>query len=135
MRPTHRSRSLSTARPAALAMALATLASRPSLWRSLRASTGPSPARMAGFRSSTARTCKAGSPRSRATTRATILEIHFASKTGFSRSSMISIPSSTIRFGHLFSEHKYSNYRLRIEYRFVGDQCHGGPEWAFGIAV
>lgn len=34
------------------------------------------------------------------------------------------------RFGHLFSEHKYSNYRLRIEYRFVGDQCPGGPGWA-----
>jgi Domain of Unknown Function (DUF1080) len=34
------------------------------------------------------------------------------------------------QFGHLFSEHKYSNYRLRIEYRFVGDQCPGGPEWA-----
>jgi hypothetical protein len=34
------------------------------------------------------------------------------------------------RFGHLFSKHKYSNYRLRIEYRFVGDQCPGGPAWA-----
>ena len=38
------------------------------------------------------------------------------------------------QFGHLFSEHKYSNYRLRIEYRFVGDQCPGGPEWACAIA-
>ena len=35
------------------------------------------------------------------------------------------------QFGHLFSEQKYSNYRLRIEYRFVGDQCKGGPAWAF----
>lgn len=34
------------------------------------------------------------------------------------------------RFGHLFSAKKYSNYRLRIEYRFVGDQCPGGPAWA-----
>jgi hypothetical protein len=34
------------------------------------------------------------------------------------------------QFGHLFSDHKYSNYRLRIEYRFVGDQCPGGPGWA-----
>jgi hypothetical protein len=34
------------------------------------------------------------------------------------------------RFGHLFSKRKYSNYRLRIEYRFVGDQCPGGPSWA-----
>jgi hypothetical protein len=34
------------------------------------------------------------------------------------------------RFGHLFSRHKYANYRLRIEYRFVGDHCPGGPGWA-----
>jgi hypothetical protein len=39
-------------------------------------------------------------------------------------------PKFANQFGHLFSEHKYSNYRLRIEYRFVGDQCPGGPEWA-----
>jgi hypothetical protein len=35
------------------------------------------------------------------------------------------------KFGHLFSEHKYAHYRLRVEYRFVGDQCPGGPGWAF----
>jgi hypothetical protein len=34
------------------------------------------------------------------------------------------------KFGHLFSERKFSNYRLRIEYRFVGNQCKGGPNWA-----
>lgn len=34
------------------------------------------------------------------------------------------------RFGHLFSKRKYSHYRLRVEYRFVGDQCPGGPAWA-----
>ncbi len=44
---------------------------------------------------------------------------------------MIKYPKFDNQFGHLFSEHKYSNYRLRIEYRFVGDQCNGGPEWAF----
>ncbi len=33
-------------------------------------------------------------------------------------------------FGHLFTAKKYSNYRLRVEYRFVGDQCPGGPGWA-----
>ena len=33
-------------------------------------------------------------------------------------------------FGHLFSRSKYASYRLRIEYRFVGDQCPGGPAWA-----
>jgi hypothetical protein len=34
------------------------------------------------------------------------------------------------KFGHLFSNRKYSSYRLRIEYRFVGEQCSGGPAWA-----
>ena len=34
------------------------------------------------------------------------------------------------RFGHLFYESPLSEYRLRIEYRFVGDQVVGGPDWA-----
>lgn len=34
------------------------------------------------------------------------------------------------RFGHLFYRRPYSHYRLRVEYRFVGDQCPGGPGWA-----
>ena len=35
------------------------------------------------------------------------------------------------RFGHIFHKTKFSHYRLRIEYRFVGDQCPGGEGWAF----
>jgi len=34
-------------------------------------------------------------------------------------------------FGHLFFHQPFSKYKLRIEYRFVGDQCPGGPGWAF----
>lgn len=34
-------------------------------------------------------------------------------------------------FGHLFFETPYSNYRMRLEYRFTGDQVKGGPGWAF----
>lgn len=34
------------------------------------------------------------------------------------------------KFGHLFYKDKLSHYRLRVEYRFVGDQCGGGPGWA-----
>lgn len=34
------------------------------------------------------------------------------------------------RFGHLFYEQPFSWYRLRIEYRFVGEQAPGGPGWA-----
>jgi hypothetical protein len=34
------------------------------------------------------------------------------------------------KFGHLFYKDKFSHYRLRVEYRFVGEQCPGGPDWA-----
>ncbi len=34
------------------------------------------------------------------------------------------------KFGHLFYKEKFSHYRLRVEYRFVGEQCKGGPGWA-----
>lgn len=34
-------------------------------------------------------------------------------------------------FGHIFyNKDKFSNYILRVEYRFVGEQVKGGPEWA-----
>ncbi len=35
------------------------------------------------------------------------------------------------RFGHLFYDQPFSYYRLRAEYRFVGEQAPGGPGWAF----
>ena len=35
------------------------------------------------------------------------------------------------RHGHLFYESPYSNYIMRLEYRFVGEQAEGGPGWAF----
>jgi len=35
------------------------------------------------------------------------------------------------RFGHLFYKDEFSHYRLRVEYRFVGEQTPGGPGWAF----
>ena len=34
------------------------------------------------------------------------------------------------RFGHLFYEKPFSNYVLRVEYRFVGEQAERGPGWA-----
>lgn len=42
------------------------------------------------------------------------------------------------RFGHLFFEKPFSYYKLRVEYRFVGEQAPGGPDWAYknsGIMV
>jgi hypothetical protein len=34
-------------------------------------------------------------------------------------------------FGHLFYKQKFSHYRIAVEYRFVGEQARGGPEWAY----
>src|SRR5262249_40364545 len=34
------------------------------------------------------------------------------------------------RFGHLFYKEPLTSYELRVEYRFVGEQVKGGPEWA-----
>lgn len=34
------------------------------------------------------------------------------------------------RFGHLFYNRPFSHYRLRFEYRFIGEQMKGGPNWA-----
>lgn len=34
------------------------------------------------------------------------------------------------RFGHLFYDQPFSHYRLRLEYRFIGEQAAGGPDWA-----
>ncbi|HUP82551.1 MAG TPA: DUF1080 domain-containing protein [Pirellula sp.] len=33
-------------------------------------------------------------------------------------------------FGHLFYKDSFSHYRIRVEYRFLGDQVKGGPGWA-----
>jgi Domain of Unknown Function (DUF1080) len=34
------------------------------------------------------------------------------------------------RFGHIFFAEPFSHYRLRVEYRFVGDPAPNAPEWA-----
>jgi hypothetical protein len=35
------------------------------------------------------------------------------------------------RFGHLFYARPFAHYRLRVEYRFTGEQAKGGPGWAW----
>ena len=35
------------------------------------------------------------------------------------------------QYGHLFYNGDFSHYRLRAEYRFVGNQVKGGPGWAY----
>jgi hypothetical protein len=34
-------------------------------------------------------------------------------------------------YGHIFYKTPFSSYKLRVEYRFVGEQCPGGASWAF----
>jgi len=34
-------------------------------------------------------------------------------------------------FGHLYYKQKFSHYKLRATYRFVGEQMTNGPGWAF----
>jgi len=33
-------------------------------------------------------------------------------------------------FGHLFYKEPFTNYRLKLQYRFVGEQLKGGEDWA-----
>lgn len=43
-----------------------------------------------------------------------------------------------LRYGHLFYNEPFSDYIIRVEYRFVGEQCKDGQGWAFrnsGIMV
>lgn len=35
------------------------------------------------------------------------------------------------RYGHIFYKDPFSAYKLRLEYRFVGEQAPGGEGWAF----
>lgn len=42
------------------------------------------------------------------------------------------------QFGHLFYKDKFSYYLVAVEYRFVGEQVKGGPDWGYrnnGIMV
>ena len=34
-------------------------------------------------------------------------------------------------FGHIFYKEKLSQYKLRLEYRFIGEKVTGAPSWAF----
>ncbi|MBI9016586.1 MAG: DUF1080 domain-containing protein [Phycisphaerae bacterium] len=35
------------------------------------------------------------------------------------------------RFGHLFYKENFSHYRMRLQYRFIGEQTTGGAGWAY----
>ncbi|MBW3624922.1 MAG: DUF1080 domain-containing protein [Armatimonadetes bacterium] len=54
----------------------------------------------------------------------------FRVENGVLKVSYDAYPQFDGRFGHLFYRHAYSHYRLRLQYRFVGEQSPGGPGWA-----
>jgi len=35
------------------------------------------------------------------------------------------------RFGHIYTNDTYSDYKIRVEYRFTGEQIADGPGWAY----
>lgn len=50
---------------------------------------------------------------------------------GILRVSYAAYDSFESKFGHLFYKTKFSHYRLKAQYRMVGEQVKGGPGWAF----
>jgi len=34
-------------------------------------------------------------------------------------------------YGHIYYKTPFSSYKVKVEYRFVGEQCPGGASWAF----
>ncbi len=56
----------------------------------------------------------------------------FRVENGLLTSSYSEYESFSNQFGHLFyTKEKFSHYRLRAKYRFVGEQVKGGPGWAY----
>ncbi len=49
-----------------------------------------------------------------------VLQVNYDEYEGFDR-----------EFGHLFYKDKFSHYRLKLQYRFIGKQVKDGPGWAF----
>ena len=54
----------------------------------------------------------------------------FSAKNGVMKVSYDQYENFTNEFGHIFYKTPFSNYKLRLEYRFVGEQVNGGESWA-----
>ena len=56
----------------------------------------------------------------------------FRVENGILKVSYDQYPEFANRFGHIFyRDRKFSHYIVAAEYRFVGNQVKGGPDWAF----
>ncbi|GAA4268468.1 3-keto-disaccharide hydrolase [Hyunsoonleella aestuarii] len=54
----------------------------------------------------------------------------FRVENGILKVSYDNYESFTNEFGHIFYKTPFTNYKLRLEYRFVGHQVNGGEAWA-----
>lgn len=54
----------------------------------------------------------------------------FRAENGILRVNYDSYEKFDNKFGHLFYKTPFKNYRLRLKYRFVGNQINGGQAWA-----
>jgi len=55
----------------------------------------------------------------------------FQVKDGILKASYENYENFDNKFGHIFYDKIFSNYIIRVEYRFVGEQVPGGPDWAY----
>lgn len=54
----------------------------------------------------------------------------FRAENGVLKVSYDNYDNFTNQFGHIFYKNPFTNYKLRLQYRFVGDQVKGGETWA-----
>jgi len=54
----------------------------------------------------------------------------FRVENGLLKAAYDQYPEFAGKFGHLFYKQKFSHYIIAAEYRFVGEQAKGGPDWA-----
>jgi len=55
----------------------------------------------------------------------------FRVEDGIMKVSFSEYDSFRLEFGHIYYMEPFSSYKLRVEYRFTGEQCPGGPSWGF----
>lgn len=54
----------------------------------------------------------------------------FSAENGVLKVSYDKYDNFTNQFGHIFYKTPFTNYKLRLQYRFVGEQVKGGEAWA-----
>ncbi len=55
----------------------------------------------------------------------------FRAENGIMKVSYSEYDTFRYEFGHIYYKEPFSSYKLRVEYRFTGEQCPGGPSWGY----